>query len=220
MTAPRRVGVLGGGRMGAGIAHAFLLAGSRGRRRRTRRRLGGCRDRTRARQHRAFGAIEAAPPRARSSSCDAALSTGTDAAAFVDCDLVIEAVPEDRALKTEALARAERAMPAASVLAIEHVVHLDRRPLGAPRAARAVPRPPLLQPGAGVEPRRGRPRLRHWRRPRRRGTRLDRRDRQDRDRGARLARLRLEPARRGARAGGDPDARGGRGQPRPTSTPR
>ena len=27
--APHRVGVLGGGRMGAGIAHAFLLAGSR-----------------------------------------------------------------------------------------------------------------------------------------------------------------------------------------------
>ena len=26
---PARVGVLGGGRMGAGIAHAFLLAGSR-----------------------------------------------------------------------------------------------------------------------------------------------------------------------------------------------
>lgn len=27
--APEQVGVLGGGRMGAGIAHAFLLAGSR-----------------------------------------------------------------------------------------------------------------------------------------------------------------------------------------------
>ncbi len=26
--APTRVGVLGGGRMGAGIAHAFVLAGS------------------------------------------------------------------------------------------------------------------------------------------------------------------------------------------------
>ena len=45
--------------------------------------------------------------------CEAAFSTATDAAAFVDCELVVEAVPEDRALKTEALARAERAMPSA-----------------------------------------------------------------------------------------------------------
>ena len=28
MSAPSRVGVLGGGRMGAGIAHAFLLTGA------------------------------------------------------------------------------------------------------------------------------------------------------------------------------------------------
>ena len=59
----------------------------------------------------------AARPPARSTGSRRAFSTATDAAAFVDCDLVIEAVPEDRALKTEALTRAERAMPAASVLA-------------------------------------------------------------------------------------------------------
>ena len=115
MTAPRTIGVLGGGRMGAGIAHAFLLAGAEV-----------------VVVERDEYAADAAAERVRQSTArslergaaagsldryEAAFSTATDAAAFVDCDLVIEAVPEDRALKTEALERAERAMPAASVLA-------------------------------------------------------------------------------------------------------
>jgi 3-hydroxybutyryl-CoA dehydrogenase len=115
MTGPRTVGVLGGGRMGAGIAHAFLLAGAQV-----------------AVVERDEDAADAAAERVRQSVArslergaasgtldryEAAFSTATDAAAFVDCDLVVEAVFEDRALKSEALARAERAMPAASVLA-------------------------------------------------------------------------------------------------------
>ena len=115
MTTPRTVGVLGGGRMGAGIAHAFLLAGAEV-----------------VVVERDEDSADAAAERVRDSvsrslergttgrtlaDFGAAFSTATDAAAFVDCDLVVEAVPEDRALKTEALVRAERAMPAASVLA-------------------------------------------------------------------------------------------------------
>ena len=114
-SAPAHVGVLGGGRMGAGIAHAFVLAGSRV-----------------VVVERDDEAASAAAVRVRESlarsvergvtaralaDLDEALRTGTDAELFGACDLVIEAVPEDRSLKADALARAERAMPAASVLA-------------------------------------------------------------------------------------------------------
>ncbi|WP_375163476.1 3-hydroxyacyl-CoA dehydrogenase family protein [Microbacterium sp.] len=112
--APARVGVLGGGRMGAGIAHAFLLAGSRV-----------------AVVERDSGAAEAASGRiaetvGRSVERDAALdaseiigrlSCGVDFASFEACDLVIEAVPEDRTLKTSALQSAEAAMTETAVLA-------------------------------------------------------------------------------------------------------
>ncbi|MFJ6651181.1 3-hydroxyacyl-CoA dehydrogenase family protein [Microbacterium sp. NPDC091313] len=113
--APARVGVLGGGRMGAGIAHAFVLAGSRV-----------------AVVERDDDAAEAAMSRVRDSlqrslergatdrgldDLAAAVTVGTDAAAFADADLVVEAVPEDRALKVAALRRAESAMPASAVLA-------------------------------------------------------------------------------------------------------
>ena len=148
MSAPSRVGVLGGGRMGAGIAHAFLLAGAEV--------VVVERDETeadaaaaRVRDSRASARSSAARPRARLLSCEAAFSTATDAAAFVDCELVVEAVPEDRALKTEALARAERAMPSAAVLAT-NTSSISIDDLAAhPGAARAIPRPALLQPGAG-----------------------------------------------------------------------
>lgn len=115
MTAPRTVGVLGGGRMGAGIAHAFLLAGADVV---VVERDDDQADAAAARVRDAIArSLERGTTARTLDVFDAAFSTATDAAAFVDCDLVIEAVPEDRALKTEALARAERAMPAASVLA-------------------------------------------------------------------------------------------------------
>jgi 3-hydroxybutyryl-CoA dehydrogenase len=113
-TAPDRVGVLGGGRMGAGIAHAFLLAGSRV----------GVVERDDASADAALHRVSDSIRRSvdRDPSLDAAelngrLSTGTDIAAFEQCDLVIEAVPEDRELKERALARAEAAMPMHATLA-------------------------------------------------------------------------------------------------------
>lgn len=115
MIAAPTVGVLGGGRMGAGIAHAFLLAGARV-----------------VVVERDDAAADAAADRVRRSvlrsrerdggagtldAFEQVFSTGTDAAAFADCRLVVEAVPEERAVKAEALARAERAMPESGVLA-------------------------------------------------------------------------------------------------------
>lgn len=113
-TPPAQVGVLGGGRMGAGIAHAFLLAGSRVRvvERDTSsadaaaERIVEIVDRSAERD----GALDASEILGR-------LRCGADLAAFGACDLVIEAVPEDRALKTASLARAEAAMPEGAVLA-------------------------------------------------------------------------------------------------------
>lgn len=112
--APAAVGVLGGGRMGAGIAHAFLLAGSRVT---VVERDAASAD---AARERIGDSIRRSVE--RDSSLDGEeiagrLTTGTSTEVFADLDLVIEAVPEDRALKDDALARAEAVMPEHAVLA-------------------------------------------------------------------------------------------------------
>ena len=114
-SAPAHVGVLGGGRMGAGIAHAFLLAGSR----------------VTVVERDALSA-DAAAARIRDSlarsvkrgtttlsleDLEGALASRTDVDAFASCDLVVEAVPEDGGLKRDALARVEAVLPDTAVLA-------------------------------------------------------------------------------------------------------
>ncbi|KQQ69289.1 3-hydroxybutyryl-CoA dehydrogenase [Microbacterium sp. Leaf320] len=100
--------------MGAGIAHAFLLAGSRVT----------VVERDTASADAARGRIGDSIRRSveRDSSLDEAelagrLMTGDDLAAFAVVDLAIEAVPEDRALKDDALARVEAALPEHATLA-------------------------------------------------------------------------------------------------------
>ncbi len=105
-----KVGILGGGRMGAGIAHAFLTSPDTGQ------------GRDVVVVERDDALTEAAAQRIRESlsrSIDrgtidrslqeaiSALRVSTDIQDFADCDLVIEAVPEDRTLKIEALTRVE-----------------------------------------------------------------------------------------------------------------
>ena len=112
--APARVGVLGGGRMGAGIAHAFLLSGSRVT------VIERDQQSADAAAHRVGDSIRRSVDRDDTlddTTLRSRFTTGTDVTAFSDCDLVIEAVPEDRVLKAPALARAESAMPAHAVLA-------------------------------------------------------------------------------------------------------
>lgn len=114
-TLPASVGVLGGGRMGAGIAHAFVLAGSRVtvvERDAAAADAAASRIRESLRRSVERGATERGLP-----DLEAAVTTGTDVAAFGDVGLAIEAVPEDRALKLAALRRAEAALPAGGVLA-------------------------------------------------------------------------------------------------------
>jgi 3-hydroxybutyryl-CoA dehydrogenase len=110
---PGCCGVVGGGRMGAGIVHALLLAGAQvalverdeevaAARERVVRAVNGSVKR---------GHLEdAAPVLAR-------LTTATDAAALADAALVIEAVPEDLDLKTGTFRRIADAVGAGTVIA-------------------------------------------------------------------------------------------------------
>lgn len=115
MRAPRTVGVLGGGRMGSGIAHAFLLAGSSVVV--VERDAAAAEDATVRIRRDIARSLERGATVLTADELVDALSTGTDAAAFADCALVVEAVPEDAELKRQALERVERATPDSTVLA-------------------------------------------------------------------------------------------------------
>ena len=112
---PARVGVIGGGRMGAGIAHAFALAGADVVVVERDEQAAG------AASARVLEAVRRSIDRGATSHpfevLEAALETATDAAALAGCGLVVEAVPEDRELKAAALGRAERVVDASAVLA-------------------------------------------------------------------------------------------------------
>lgn len=108
---PAVVGVLGGGRMGAGIAHAFLLAGARVH---VVERDGAAAAQARERVETALA--RSAERGTRIPDADS-LTTGFDSEVFAEAGLVIEAVPEDRDLKLDALTRIEEAVQGDAVVA-------------------------------------------------------------------------------------------------------
>ncbi|HKT57779.1 MAG TPA: 3-hydroxyacyl-CoA dehydrogenase family protein [Microbacterium sp.] len=108
---PERVGVVGGGRMGAGIAHAFLLAGARVH------VVEQDATAVAAAQARIGGLLQGSRERGMTVPDDAALSVGTDIGPFAACRLVVEAVPEDPDLKARALTRVEAVLGEQAVLA-------------------------------------------------------------------------------------------------------
>lgn len=109
MTHPNKVGVLGGGRMGAGIAHAFLMAGF------PVHIVDINDDAARERVERDIRkSVERGAEGPESKWLDR-LSVSTDSADFAGSDLVIEAVPEDFTLKTRAFADIAAAAPAAVI---------------------------------------------------------------------------------------------------------
>ncbi|WP_255731714.1 3-hydroxyacyl-CoA dehydrogenase family protein [Sinomonas terrae] len=102
---PATVGVLGGGRMGAGIAHAFLTKGSKVVVvERDAEAARGARQRVEAS---VAVSIERGAVAASSEALLADFATSVDYADFAFCDLVVEAVPEDPTLKATALAAVE-----------------------------------------------------------------------------------------------------------------
>ena len=113
-TLPTRVGVIGGGRMGGGIAHAFLMAGSAVT---VIERDGPAGAAARER-------IEASVAKSISRGVDAnldevveRLAVELDYSALAGSDLVVEAVFEDYDVKLDALRRAEAELGPEAVLA-------------------------------------------------------------------------------------------------------
>ncbi|GAB2833616.1 3-hydroxyacyl-CoA dehydrogenase family protein [Microbacterium insulae] len=112
---PARVGVLGGGRMGTGIAHVFVLAGAEVVIvERDEDAAAAASARLRASLDKAVARGAAGPSVA---GRDGAFRVAADVDALAGCGLVVEAVPEDRTLKVDALRRAESVLDGAAVLA-------------------------------------------------------------------------------------------------------
>lgn len=108
---PARVGVIGGGRMGAGIAHAFLLGGAEvAVIERDARTAASARDRV-------LAAVAASVERGAEPPDPDRLLTTTTWHALAGSGLVVEAVPERADLKREALRRAEELLEPDAVLA-------------------------------------------------------------------------------------------------------
>lgn len=114
-TLPTAVGVLGGGRMGAGIAHAFLIQGADVL---VVERDASDAEAARARVEKSTAASQQRGLLAGSvAEALARLRISVDAADLADRELVIEAVPEDRDLKVSALRGAEQHLGPDAVLA-------------------------------------------------------------------------------------------------------
>ncbi|MEV6698774.1 3-hydroxyacyl-CoA dehydrogenase family protein [Streptomyces sp. NPDC051453] len=115
-SAPAVVGVIGGGRMGAGIAQSYATAGS------TVTLVENGAAAAAAALDRVATGLERAAERDRLTEPAEAVLARVSTAESVDmlpaeADLVVEAVPEDPALKARVLAAAERAVSATTVLA-------------------------------------------------------------------------------------------------------
>ena len=102
---PSRVGVLGGGRMGAGIAHGFVLAGATVVVvERNKESAGAARERV---ESSLAKSAERGGLDADLDELAGRLFVSTDYASFAGCGLVVEAVPEDMELKIAALTSVE-----------------------------------------------------------------------------------------------------------------
>lgn len=98
---PETVGVLGGGRMGAGIAHAFCVAGA------AVVVVEQNEEAADAARGRVISALDRSIAKGSTTESldelSGRLHVATDYSAFAGCGLVVEAVPEDLGLKTAAL---------------------------------------------------------------------------------------------------------------------
>ncbi|XPP26855.1 MAG: 3-hydroxyacyl-CoA dehydrogenase family protein [Leucobacter sp.] len=113
-TVPSRVGVLGGGRMGGGIAHAFLLAGAYVT---VVERDVASADAARERIDASVDASIARGFDGNAAELKQALTVTTNFDAFGASRLVVEAVPEILDLKIEALREIERQLPGDAIIA-------------------------------------------------------------------------------------------------------
>lgn len=111
---PSRVGVIGGGRMGAGIAHAFLTSGA------DVVVIEANAEAADAARDRVLSSVEKSLQRGLEGTVEGFgehLSVATDKAALADVDLAVEAVPELWDLKVDTLRQAEAHLRDGVVLA-------------------------------------------------------------------------------------------------------
>ncbi|PQM73522.1 3-hydroxyacyl-CoA dehydrogenase family protein [Corynebacterium sp. J010B-136] len=112
MAVPEKVGVLGGGRMGAGIAHAFLAAGA------NVKVVDINDDAVAAAKARVEKAIQGSIDRGAEGTFESwaeRLTLSTEVSEFAGFDLVVEAVPESMELKTTAFSNIAQAAPEAVI---------------------------------------------------------------------------------------------------------
>lgn len=136
MSLPKHVGVYGGGRMGSGIAHAFLVRGSHvtvveadeaaaeAARDRIEAGLGKARQR---------GLLDEEP-----AAVLERLRTGARPEALASAELVVEAVPEDVELKRTVLQRVAAAAPDAALATNTSSLSVDSIADGLPDAGRFI----------------------------------------------------------------------------------
>ncbi|RSZ61414.1 3-hydroxyacyl-CoA dehydrogenase family protein [Corynebacterium hylobatis] len=112
MNIPQKVGVLGGGRMGAGIAHSFLAAGAEVT-------VVDVNDEAvAAARERIANDVAGSLKRGATGTAEewlARLTVTTDAAAFAGLPLVVEAVPESMELKVSSFRKIAEHAPAAVI---------------------------------------------------------------------------------------------------------
>ncbi len=111
-----RVGVIGGGTMGAGIATALLLAGSQVHLV-ERDTTAADAAKTRVADTIAASVKRGVVTSAKGEAALVRLSTGSDYEALADCPLVIEAVFEDMEVKRHVFEKLDAVMPAEAILA-------------------------------------------------------------------------------------------------------
>ncbi|TYB47827.1 3-hydroxyacyl-CoA dehydrogenase family protein [Actinomadura chibensis] len=136
MRVPHRVGVFGGGRMGAGIAHLFVTAGSAVTVVESHDAAScAARDRVATSLTRAAerDLLDEDP-----ASVLARLTTTTDPAALAGSELVVEAVPEDAGLKCSVLATAASHAPRAALATNTSSLSIDRLALDLPDPTRLI----------------------------------------------------------------------------------
>ncbi|WP_104128287.1 3-hydroxyacyl-CoA dehydrogenase family protein [Cryobacterium sp. Y57] len=112
---PARVGVLGGGRMGAGIAHAFCTAGAAVVV--VERDDSAAQAATERLEASLAKSVEKGTTTESLEDLRARVRVSTNYASFATMGLVVEAVPEDFALKAEALSLVEAQLPVDAYLA-------------------------------------------------------------------------------------------------------
>ncbi len=136
MSLPAQVGVFGGGRMGAGIAHAFLVAGS------AVTVIEADENAAAAAAERVRSSLQKAAARntlrADLDEVAARLSVTADSGALAAADLVVEAVPELPDLKATVLAKVEDVAPGAVVATNTSSLSIDQLAVGLGRPERFI----------------------------------------------------------------------------------